>query len=126
FTGNISQAWSVREGTNFITQIECYDGGFAFVNGVTNKQFIAGTPREQIIRSLMGDLPHIKPGVIGSYPGVIGRGNSYSGNTANLLNEITGGGLFVDAGKAHALGTNEYFKAPGGLLRINAASGLLQ
>ena len=32
FQGNISHAWSIREGTNFITTMECFDGGFAFEN----------------------------------------------------------------------------------------------
>lgn len=125
FTGNISQAWSVREGVNFITQIECYDGGFAFVNGTTDKQFPSGTPQTVVIGSVMQDLPHIKPGVIGDYPGSISRGNTYSGNSAKILTELTGGGFFVDNGKANALGTNEYINAPGSMLRVTAKSGLL-
>jgi hypothetical protein len=125
FSGNISQAWSVREGVNFITQIECYDGGFAFVNGVTNQQFPAGVPQETVIRSLASSLPNVKMGAIGSYPGVLSRGNTYSGNTANILSELTGGGFFVDNGKANALGTNEYIADVGSIGIINSKSGLL-
>ncbi len=125
FSGNVSQAWSIREGTNYVTQIECYDGGFAFVNGVTDRQFAAGTPQASVIRSLMGDLPNVKPGAVGAYTGVLSRGNTYSGNTASILTQLTGGGFFVDNGKANALGTSEYVTPPGGILTINAASGIL-
>lgn len=125
FRGNISQAWSVREGTNFISQIECYDGGFAFNNAETNKQFVAGTRQKDVIRSVMGDLPHLKVGTIGDYPGVLSRGNSYAGNSADILRQITGGGFFVDKGKANALTTNEFIPTPEGFLQIDASSGLL-
>lgn len=125
FSGNISAAWSVREGTNYVTQIECYDGGFAFVNGVSDRQFAAGTPQVSVIRSLMSDLPETKVGAVGAYTGVLSRGNTYSGNTGQLLTELTGGGFFIDSGKANALQTNEYSVAPSGLLTINASSGIL-
>lgn len=125
FTGNISQAWSVREGVNFITQIECYDGGFAFANGVTNMQFPAGTPQQTVVGTLAGNLPNVAKGAIGSYPGTLGRGNSYSGNTTEILREVTGGGFFIDNGKANALGTNEFINDSTGLLVINSVVGLL-
>ncbi len=125
FTGNISQAWSVREGTNFITQIECYDGGFAFNNGATSMQFPSGVAQRSVITALAQSLPNTKVGAIGSYPGVLTRGNSYNGNTTEILNELTGGGFFIDNGKANALGTNEYIVNAGGVQTINAKSGLL-
>lgn len=124
FTGNISEAWSVREGTNFITQIECYDGGFAFNNGVTNTQFPAGTPQQEVIRNLASSLPNVEVGAIGSYPGTLTRGNSYSGSTTEILRELTGGGFFIDGGKANALSTDEYI-INGAPLVINSQSGLL-
>ncbi len=125
FTGNISQAWSVREGVNFITQIECYDGGFAFNNGVTNTQFPAGTMQRDVIANLAGTLPHVAVGAIGNYPGQLSRGNSYNGTTSDILSELTGGGFFIDGGKANALGTDEYIAAVNGTTLINSQSGLL-
>lgn len=128
FRGNISQAWSVREGVNFITQIECYDGGFAFSNGVTNTQFPAGTPQKVILSSLAGSLPHVSLGAVGDYPGTTGRGTSYSGSTTDILRELSGGGFFIDKGKANILGTNEYIANAGTFNQVNtisSASGLL-
>lgn len=126
FTGNISQAWSTREGVNYITQIECFDGGFAFVNGQINLQFPAGTPQKTVIASIAGQgLPNVAVGSIGSYPGQLSRGNSYSGNSMGILGEITGGGAFIDNGKFNALGNNEYVQSLDGIQIINSASGLL-
>ncbi len=123
FTGNISQAWSVREGTNFITQIESYDGGFAFQNAITDTQYIAGTPQSSIIESLVQSLPGVTPGSIGSYQGQIARGNSFSGPTVELLKEITGGGFFIDNGKANCLADTECLE--GDIPVVNSQSGLL-
>lgn len=125
FSGNISQAWSVREGVDFITQIECYDGGYAFLNGVTNKTFVSGTPQREVIRSIMGDLPNVSVGKVGNYQGTLMRGNVYSGNSADILRQITGTGFFVDGQKSNALMTNEYIAEVGQRLKINARTGLL-
>jgi hypothetical protein len=125
FTGNVTQAWSVREGVNFITQIECFDGGFAFVNGKTNAQFPANTSQRDVIRTLASSLPYVKLGAIGDYPGSLSRGNSYSGNTTDILRELTGGGFFIDNGKANALNTDEYIETVSPPLVINSKSGLL-
>lgn len=108
FNGNVSRAWSVREGVNFITQIECYDGGFALVNGQVNISFPAGTPVKVVIATLMAALPNITIGAIGNFDSVLLRGNTYAGNPAEILNEITGGAFYIDAGKAYALKNNEY------------------
>lgn len=126
FQGNMNVAWSVREGVNFITQIECYDGGYAYVNGVTNRSFPAGTPKNVEIATIMQDLPHTTVGTIGpSYNGVLSRTNVYSGNTANILSDITGGGFFIDNGVANALGTNEYVIQLDQTTLINSSTGLL-
>lgn len=124
FKGNITQAWSVREGTNVITQIECFDGGFAFANGKSNIAFPAGTPQVAVFGNLIEDLPNISIGAIGNYSGSIGRGNTYNGNTADILRDITGGGFFVDNEKAYILGTDEYVADAPPLL-ISSQSGLL-
>lgn len=125
FTGNITAAWSVREGTNFITQIECYDGGYAFMNGRANVAFPAGVQRVDVIEQLMRGLPKVERGVVGSYPGTLSRGNSYSGNSVEILSQLTGGGFFIDGGRANALSADEYIAGPAGVAVINSKSGLL-
>lgn len=124
FNGNVSRAWSVREGVNFITQIECYDGGFALVNGVINTSFPALTPLRVVIATLMGALPNIKIGAIGNFDSVLTRANTYSGNPAEILTEITGGAFFIDNGKAYALKNNEYNATVPAIL-VDESTGLL-
>lgn len=123
--GNITQAWSTREGTSFITQIEAFDGGYASGNAVFTQQFPEGTPQKDVVDSMVDSLaPYgVNKGTIGEYPGTISKGNSYGGNTVDLLREITGGEFFIDNGIAHCLGDQEVLE--GEIFTINSASGLL-
>lgn len=125
FNGNITRAWSVREGVNFITQIECYDGGFAFVNGTVDISFPAETPWQVVIETIAGYLPDVKLGTVGNFPGSLSRGNTFSGNPAQILFEITGGAVFVDNGKVNILASDEYIQQFDTVATINAATGLL-
>lgn len=133
FSGNMSQAWSVREGVNFITQIECFDGGFAFVNGKIEISFPAGTPLQIVIRTLMEKLSDygISLGAVGTFPGVLSKGNTYNGNIAQILFELTGGAFFIDNETAYALPSNEYATGLGSGIQsqpvviINTDTGLL-
>lgn len=125
FKGNISQAWSFREGVNFITQIECYDGGFAFNNGQVDLSVTPGATEQSVIRSMVNQgLPNVEVGAIGKFLDPVKKGNTHSGNTAKTLGEITGGAFFIDNEKAYALKTNEYV-ADSAPLRINAGTGIL-
>lgn len=133
FSGNISQAWSVREGVNFITTVECFDGGFAFVQGQTpaGTNFPAGVEMESVFTTLMGNLPGTSFGDIGpSYligadgtPIKTTRSTSYSGNTADILNELSGGGLFIDNGRSYILSSSECRK--GQVALIDSNTGLI-
>lgn len=124
FSGNISRAWSVREGVNFITQIECFDGGFATVNGQVNANFPAGTPIQSVILYIMNQLPNVTFGAIGTFPGILTKGKTFTGNPAQLLYELTGGAFFIDGAKSYCLKNNEFNPAHPPIL-INAITGLL-
>lgn len=124
FKGNLTQCWSVREGVNFITQIECFSGGFAFVNGDVNISFPKGTLLSTVIATLMTALPNVTIGGIGNFEGTLDKGNTYTGNPADRLFEITGGAFYIDQGKAYARKNNEYFSNIPTTL-INYATGLL-
>ena len=126
FAGNISQAWSVREGNNMITQIESYDGGEAFAASTSNVNFVKGTPYVAMILRLMADLNKVSIGEIGKFPGVILKGNTYSGNTPHLLSQLTGQSFFIDNQVAHCLGDDETL-TPNltDIFQINSSMGLL-
>ncbi len=123
FSGNITQCWSVREGTNFITAIECFDGGFAFQNAQINTLIPEGTSQEDMFKTIVGQLPNVSLGAIGNFPGSISRPAALSGNGIDILRDLTGGAFFIDNGKGHVLGNNECLE--GEMLLINSESGLL-
>lgn len=125
FSGNATRAWSVREGTNFITTIECMDGGLAYYNAVSNVAIQSGTAQSDIIKTFIKDLaPYgISQGAISNFTGTVSRGQSYSGNTADLLRQLTNQNWFIDNGKANALIPGDVISST--VLTINAQSGLL-
>lgn len=125
FAGNITQAWSVREGNNFITQIESFGGGAAYTNDLVNQAFPKNTDQKTVLKTLAGNLADsgVATGAIGDYAGKLTRGNSYSGSTTELLDELSGQGFFIDNEVAHILNDHEYIS--GSLQTIDSASGLL-
>jgi hypothetical protein len=129
FSGNVHEAWSVREGVNFITQIDCFDCGFAFINTPFQTTFPAGTSQAQMITQIVEGMARVDPNVSkgaisNSYSNAITRANPTNGNAPDLLNDITGkGGFFADNGKVNCLQNNECLQ--GQVPIINSASGLL-
>lgn len=125
FKGTIVRAGSFREGSNFITQIDADDGGYAISNGKTNMQFPAGTSTKTVLETLISPtfLPGVTPGSVGTYTDTSKRGSSYSGNTADLIKTISGGGFFIDNGKAHVMKDDECLD--GDIKVINSDTGLL-
>lgn len=125
FKGDIQQAWSVRQGTDFITEIQAFDSGFAFVNAHTELTIPKGPTGNQkvVLQSLISQLPGVALGTIGGYSQVATRGSAYNGPTVELLRQQGGGGFFIDNGVANVLQDNECLDLP--TLEITSASGLL-
>lgn len=124
FSGNINQCWSVREGVNFITQIECFDGGYVYNTNTTNISFPAGTTNAQVIQKLLENLaPTIKVGTVASIPGTSSRGKTYTGSTTDILGQLTNGAFFIDNGFANVLGNNQTLMGP--IPTIDDSTGLI-
>lgn len=123
FKGNVRQALSVREGTNFITHIEAFDAGFAFLNGSVSKTFGKGTTQNEILDAVVKSLPAVNKGAIGDFSDTLQRGNTIAGNSAELAKQIGGGGFFVDLEKAYVLRDNECIEGP--MTLIDSSMGLL-
>ena len=123
FKGNLKQAYSHREGTEYRTEIEAYDGGFAFVNGYQSTNFVAGTQRNDVIDTLINGLPHINKGAVGNFNDVLTRGNSLTGSIVENLQQITNGNFFIDNEKAYCLLPDECIE--GDIVVLKAETGLL-
>lgn len=123
FKGNIKQCYSVREGVNFMTTIEGLDGGFAFLNGNTEVNVPKGTPLNGVLETIIQSLPKVNRGAVGNFTSSSKRSNTFSGNTAELLSELSGGGFFIDLEKCYILGDDECIT--GSIVVITSDSGLL-
>lgn len=126
---SVNNAWSVREGVNFITQISLGDGGYAVLNGTVDVSFSAQTNvKEMLLR--MAKLGQeqglgVRPGAISPTfsDQVIPRGNSYSGSWWEIINELSGNTANIDSSKLNLLKESEYINQE--VVVVNAASGLL-
>lgn len=118
--------YTSKQKNNIITKLECYDGGHAFVNAKTNLKFNKGTAKKKIVYDILETLKpsNINVGAVGSIDGVLKKGNSYSGSSTDILNEITGGGFFIDNRKSFILKDDEY-RTDNNAFIINSASGLI-
>ena len=123
FKGNLKQAYSHRDGTEFKTEVEAYDGGFAFVNGYQSTNFAAGTPMNDVLDTLINGLPHINKGAVGDFGGVLQRGNSFTGSSVENLQALTNGNFFIDNEKAYCLLPDECLD--GDISVLKAETGLL-
>ncbi len=124
FTGNLRQAFSVREGVNFISELIAFDNGYAAVNAIFDGYFAPGTPWVDVLTTIAMSIPNVSIGSVGSFPGTLPRPQTYSGNPIDLLSELTGGASFIDNGKVNILGTAECIATANPVV-INAQSGLL-
>jgi len=125
FNGNMRSAYSFRQGPNFKTEIECYDGGFSMSNGFISQTMPAGTQQVAVIQVLMNSLPKVGEKVIGnSFLEQSKRGIALFGNPAELLKQFTNGSFYIDNQNAYALAKDEVI--PGDLDTIESSTGLLE
>lgn len=125
YQGTIQHGFSVRQGVNFVTTMESGDGYFQAVNSIYNNQFPAGTNQNEIIKDVVGQLKKdgLKVGAISDFEGEIPRGNTYSGNTLDVLKNLTGDSFFVDNETVNVLKDDQALDVP--VFYINSRSGLI-
>lgn len=108
FTGNILEAYSYRRQTEWITEIDAYDGLDAIQNGFTSQTVEADTPRADILRRLVDDMPNIAAGIFGTpAQGSSPRGQAFIGQTTEIIDEVTGSNYFIDQEELNVLAEDE-------------------
>lgn len=127
FSGQITKAWSHRDGVNFITEIESYDAGIAFVNGEVPENFSVSkeVDNKTVLETLIKKgLPGVTLGVVSpSFAGKTARGKAYQGNTVENIKDLAGGGFFVENGVAYCLAENDCLTGTVDL--VDSTTGLL-
>lgn len=110
FQGNIYEALSYKQGTEWVTEIECFDGINAIQNGFSSMTVQQNIPQREVFSDLIGDLPGIIEGAIGNLfnvPNNPSRGKVLMGKTTELLDEESEGSFFIDNEQAYVLGQDE-------------------
>lgn len=127
FDGTIKECQSYKESgaTEYITEIEAWDGGLGILNGTDNNSFADGTPVSTILETLCQNMPNIQIGAISpEYEKKTILRPLYAGKkTYDDLAELVDGNLFIDNEYIYFL--NERDVIEGEVNLINVDSGLL-
>lgn len=111
FKGNIYEASSTKEKTEWITSIECFDGLDAIQNGFTSTTIEKNTSKKDILKKIVDDMPNIVAGVFGSASeGESPRGQVLVGQSSSLLGDVSGNNYFIDNEVVNILTDDEVIK----------------
>lgn len=124
FTGNILEAYSYRDQTEWVTVIDAYDGLDAIQNSNILQSITRGTPLRDIARTVIQTMTNAVSGALGSpVDGELTRGNVLAGRSTDVLSELTDGQWFIDLETVNVLANNEVLP---GLVTSLDPSTLLQ
>lgn len=127
FTGQIRQAFSIRRGVDWVTEITAWDAGTSMANGVTNKTLPAGATKAQVFNQLFSDIPYVaSPVITGGLIGTYSRGIVMYGNSWGIAKRLCPPqyNLFIDNNTPFLISYDEYIE--GGIPIINSEMGLLE
>lgn len=125
FNGTVKTAYSWREGTTWITEIEAYDGGWQMANGFNvSLNQAPGATAAQTIAQLSRLLPYQAGNpIVGSFPTTNKRGEVLFGNIWDLILQKSNGLAVIDNGQVKALNFQEVIQ--GEIPIITSETGLL-
>ena len=108
FRGNIQAAYSMKQGTEWITEIEGYDAAYAIQNGFMSETVTAGTQKTDVLGRVIKSLPGLLTGIMGSpAAGETKRGQVLFGPSYEILRTQTDGQMFIDCETVNVMSDNE-------------------
>lgn len=108
FRGNIQAAYSQKQGTEWITEIEGYDAAYAIQNGFMSETVTAGTQKTDMLGRVIKSLPGLLTGIMGSpAAGETKRGQVLFGPSYDILRTQTDGQMFIDCETVNIMSDNE-------------------
>ena len=124
FNGQIKGAYSMRQGTEFRTEIEAFDGAFAMTQGNVNQAQSAGQTLKETMLGMMNSLPKIEGATVGKgFDQKTQRGQVLMGNPAEYLKMLSSNRFFIDKNHAYVLADDEVLE--GDIETIDASTGLI-
>lgn len=127
FKGNIKEAYSEKQGSNIITRIKAFDGGFAVANG-----FVAiSKPKSwnfvDAVQAVMRTMPNVSVGTVTPQLVQHTRGIVLNGASWTQLQRLaapTGSFAFIDKEVVNLLSNKGVVVNSGGILVIQSSTGL--
>lgn len=110
FRGNIQEAYSYKEKTEWITKLDCFDGNYQVQNGFVNETITAGTSMKDMIGRTISTMPNLISGIFGrpvTDAPASERGNVLVGSSYDEIQRLTGGNAFIAGETLHVLGEEE-------------------
>lgn len=126
FYGRVQNCTSYRaEGsTDWMTEIQAFEGGKLFQYGFINATFTKYTKFEDVLNFMLEDDPNTKIGCIAPEISPLPRNKTFIGQTMDLIGREYGGyETFIDKGRLHVLGENDVLDDE--MIVITDKSGLL-
>lgn len=96
FQGNMYEAYSVKEGTEWSTSIEAFDGMYAVQNGYISATAGAGTDAKTIAEMALAALPELGKVVMGGVERKSNRGAVLLGSPMKAIEDETGIVPYID------------------------------
>ncbi len=84
FKGTVHRGQNFREGADMVTELECLDGGFDFLNSFTAQTVKGG---QRAVDAILGDMPNTGVGKITTRPVLI-RPKVLVGASAKLIDQV--------------------------------------
>lgn len=114
FKGSVTRGYSVREGVDFVTVLEAFDGGMAIQNCQINLNYSKDQTPSAVLKEIV--LTQLAPygvslgAVSKNFDRAYKKGGAYSGNALAVLREITNGNFFIDTLTLNALVPEDHLK----------------
>lgn len=128
FMGDLRTAWTERRGIDWITQIEAFDGGFAFYNAQAGFSLDSGYTMQSAAAALVAKMAPfgVTLGNVSKIKLPNSRGIAFSDTAwVELQKLVPGDGqLFVDNGICYILNPQDYLPTPTVPI-ISPATGLI-
>ena len=119
FAGNIYEANSTKEKTEWITNIDCFDGLDAIQNGFTATTVSKETSLKDVMKGVINDMPNVIAGFFGTAAeGEAPRGQVLLGQSAGVLGDLSEGQYFIDNETVNVLTNDETIK--GNVILLNS------
>lgn len=109
FRGNIEEAYSLKQNADWVTTIKAYDGSYQIKAGFANETIAKGVDLAGQIERVVHTMPEMLMGVLGSPAkgDAAPRGQVITGNSYDIVQDLTGNHAFIDGETLYVLGDDE-------------------